>query len=132
MVERKCFVCGVEMQEKTTSIKAGWGKYILTIEGVKAYVCPKCGEEVFTTKEAQMIEELSKNLSGVESSMKPDLLNVSETADLLRISPQSVYNMIKDGRLKAIKAGREWRFMRKDIKSMLSGRDLSIAARELM
>jgi hypothetical protein len=40
--------------------------------------------------------------------------------------------MIKDGRLKAIKAGREWRFIRNDIKSILSGGDLSAAARKFM
>jgi excisionase family DNA binding protein len=51
-------------------------------------------------------------------------------ADLLRVSNQTVYNMIKDGRLHALKIGREWRFMRKDIESVLSfSNDFQAAAR---
>ena len=55
-------------------------------------------------------------------------LNVTETADLLRVSTQTVYNMIKSGRLPAVKFGREWRFLRKNIES-INNPDLAIAAR---
>lgn len=43
------------------------------------------------------------------------MLNLEETAGFLRVSNQTVYNMIKDGRLKAHKVGREWRFVKGDI-----------------
>ena len=33
----------------------------------------------------------------------------------MEISNQTVYNMIRDGRIKAYKVGREWRFLRADI-----------------
>jgi excisionase family DNA binding protein/YgiT-type zinc finger domain-containing protein len=119
MDNKKCYICGTDMIETTTSIKAGWGKYKLTIDGVKAFKCPKCGEEIFTNEEANMIQELGKDLYHIDANERPNLLNVSETADLLRISNQSVYNMLKDGRLKAVKTGREWRFKRSDIESVL-------------
>jgi len=37
---------------------------------------------------------------------RPDYLNVEETADLLRVSTQTVYNMIKSGRLNVISISR--------------------------
>ena len=44
-----------------------------------------------------------------------DILTLKETAEYLRVSGQTVYNMIKDRRIKAYKVGREWRFFRSDI-----------------
>lgn len=62
-----------------------------------------------------------------------DILNLNETADYLRVSKQTVYNMIKDGRIKAYKVGREWKFLRSDIMAYLestsSDRILSMAAK---
>lgn len=120
MPQRKCYLCGTDMEERTISTTAGWGKYKLTIEGINAYVCPKCGETVYSAQEMHMIQELSKSLANLQEKKRPDLLNVTEIADLLRVSTQTIYNMIKDGRLNAIKIGREWRFMRKDIQSILT------------
>jgi YgiT-type zinc finger domain-containing protein len=48
------------MEERTISTVAGWGKYRLTIDGVKAYVCPNCGEIVFSAEEVHMLQELGK------------------------------------------------------------------------
>lgn len=120
MLNRKCFICGHEMNEVITSINTGWGNYKLTIDGVRAYECPKCGEKQYDIQEMQMIQELSKSLSQINTSKQPDLLNLKEVADLLRVSNQTIYNMIKDGRLNPVKMGREWRFMRKDIESIIS------------
>ncbi|MGI6703818.1 MAG: helix-turn-helix domain-containing protein [Clostridia bacterium] len=126
VINRKCFVCGVDMIERETSINAGWGKYKVTIEGVKSHECPRCGEKIFSSEEVNMIENLGKSLAALQDANKPDLLNVSETADLLRVSNQTVYNMIKDGRLRATKIGREWRFLRQDIESVMSKNDFYV------
>ena len=48
-----------------------------------------------------------------------DILNLEETAEYLRVSNQTVYNMIRDGRIKAYKIGREWKFLRADIMAYL-------------
>ncbi|MDI6604074.1 MAG: helix-turn-helix domain-containing protein [Thermoanaerobacteraceae bacterium] len=129
MIKRKCYFCGADMEERTISTTAGWEKYKLTIDGVKAYVCPNCGEMVFSAEEVHMLQELGKSLSNLNENDRPDILNVSEVADLLRVSNQTVYNMIKDGRLKASKVGREWKFMRKDVESVLNPDTAKIAAR---
>jgi len=118
------------MEKKTTSINTGWGDYKLIVEGIGAYVCPKCGEVILEDKDSIMLQRLSKSLSEVPEEQKPDILNLTEVADLLRVTNQTVYNMIRDGRLKAYKVGREWRFLRKDIESFISdGDSFDIAAR---
>ncbi len=130
MMKWKCYICNSDMEEETISTTAGWGKYTLTIDGVKAHVCPECNETIYSSEEVHMLQELGKSLSDLSDEKRPDMLNVSEVADLLRISNQSVYNMIKDGRLRALKIGREWRFSRKDIESILNDTgDFQVAAR---
>ena len=66
-------------------------------------------------------------------SERPETINVGDVADLLSVSNQTVYNMLKDGRLKATKIGREWRFSRQQIEEMLGTREetapFSLAAR---
>ncbi len=124
----KCYICDHDMEEKITSINTGWGEYKLTVNGVSAYVCPKCGEMVLDSKDASMLQKLSRSLEDVEVESKPDVLNLTEVADLLRVSNQTIYNMIKDERIKAVKFGREWRFNRKDIDAYING-SYDIAAR---
>ncbi|WP_279145819.1 MULTISPECIES: helix-turn-helix domain-containing protein [Clostridium] len=119
-MSKKCYFCNTEMEKKIISVNAGWGTYKLTIDGVNAYVCPKCGEFTIEGKDAIMLQKLSKSLANAEEEQKPDILNLTEVADLLRVSNQTIYNMIRDGRLKAHKFGREWRFLRNDIESLMS------------
>lgn len=116
----ECFFCGKDMEVKTTSLETGWGKYELVIKGVKAFVCSTCGNIVYSPDEIKMIQDISQGLSETNSDrLKPDVLNVEEVADLLRVSTQTVYNMLKDGRISATKVGREWRFSRRKIQDIL-------------
>ena len=124
-------MCGNEMREVVTSINAGWGDYKLTLDGVRAYECTQCGEKIYDKDEVHMIQELSRNLSVLSKEKRPDILNLKEVAEILRVSNQTIYNMIRDGRLKAVKLGREWRFLRKDIESLLDGKETLAAARDL-
>lgn len=129
-MSKKCYICNSEMEKKTTSINTGWGNYKLTVDGINAYVCPKCGEVTIEGKDAIMLQKLSKSLADTQEEQKPDILNLTEVADLLRVSNQTIYNMIRDGRLKAYKFGREWRFFRKDIEAFIFGeKAYDIAAR---
>jgi len=122
-----CYNCHGEMKETKTKINAGWGDYSLTIEGVKGYVCETCGAKMFAPEEIEMVEKLSQALA--ETKEKPSYLNVEETAELLRVSTQTIYNMIKSNKIKAVKFGREWRFLRKNIESMINP-DYALAARD--
>ena len=111
---RACFACGGKMNLSTSSATFTFQGKEIELKGIETYICPICGEEVYTSQEAQMIENVMVALSKIDVP-KIDVLNLEETARYLRVSNQTVYNMIRDGRIKAYKVGREWRFLRTDI-----------------
>lgn len=111
---RTCFACGGTMKLSTSSATFIFQGKEVELKGIETYICPTCGEEVYTSQEAQMIENVMVALSKIDIP-KIDVLNLEETARYLRVSNQTVYNMIRDGRIKAYKVGREWRFLRADI-----------------
>lgn len=122
------------MDEKIISYDSKWGNYTLTIHGIKAYECKECERLVFEPEEARMMQNITagfSKLSEMQGSETPDFVDVKEVSDLLKISNQTVYNMIKDGRLPAKKVGREWRFSRREVLASLSKPEdtISIAAR---
>lgn len=51
--------------------------------------------------------------------MKPEILTVQETAQLLKTSRQQVRKMIQNGELPAVKVGREWRIQLEILKAVL-------------
>lgn len=113
MAERACYNCGHIMQETPSDITAGWGEYEFKIKGIKVLKCTECGETAYRPEDVKMMQELGKAFSNYPD--KPEYLNLEETAHILRVSNQTVYNMIKDGRIKAYKIGREWRFLASDL-----------------
>lgn len=125
-----CIYCGKEMQEVKTSLATKCGDYEITINGLKALKCEQCQHQVFDSESVDMIQNLAAGFAESKGKEKPDLLNVEDVAEQLMVSKQTVYNMLKDGRLQAQKVGREWRFHDDDIKRMLQTQtDLSVAAR---
>ncbi len=112
--EKTCFMCGNQMKLSITSKTLRFQGKEIEIKGISAYLCPHCGEIVYTSQEVKMIENIINALSKIEVP-KIDVLNLEETAQYLRVSNQTVYNMIRDGRIKAYKVGREWRFLMADI-----------------
>ena len=125
-----CVECGEQMTLKTISRTFNIRGKEIEIRGIEAYVCDKCGEIVYTSAEAKMIERV---IGAVNESPQEEIstLNLTETAEYLRVSNQTVYYMIKDGRIKAYKVGREWRFLRSDILAYMnvSASDSLLAAK---
>lgn len=125
-----CDHCHGKMLPQTMSRTFQFDGKEIEIKGIHGYRCENCGNEVYEAKEIRMIDKIIRAMSD-----KPavDILNLNETADYLRVSNQTVYNMIKDGRIKAYKVGREWKFLRSDIMAYLestsSDRILSMAAK---
>lgn len=115
----KCVLCDNEMDIVKTSFQSKWGEYEITVDGVKAHHCKQCDRFVFEPEVARMIQNITAGFSELRPAERPELINVDDVADLLSVSNQTVYNMIKDGRLKAVKVGREWRFLRLQIEKML-------------
>jgi excisionase family DNA binding protein len=126
----KCIKCKGEMKKTITTFNSIWGDYTVAISGIKGYICDKCDELVLNLEEARLIQNITAGLADSKSSEKPDLLNVQEVADILRVSNQTVYNMLRDGRLAAHKIGKEWRFAKDEVYEAIRGKgSLSVAAR---
>lgn len=54
--------------------------------------------------------------------MHTNLLSAAEVQDLLDVDRSTVYRMAGDGRLPAVKVGRQWRFPAAEIEELLGGR----------
>jgi excisionase family DNA binding protein len=44
-----------------------------------------------------------------------DILNIKEVADFLRIPVSTIYKLAQDGKVPAVKVGKHWRFLKKDL-----------------
>ena len=56
--------------------------------------------------------------------VKPEelgLWTLAEFAGMLRVSQQSIYNWLKQGRLTGVKLGGRWRFRDEDLRRFLNG-----------
>jgi excisionase family DNA binding protein len=51
----------------------------------------------------------------------PQLLNVPETADYLRLCEMTVYRMLERGELPGVKVAGRWRVRRVDLDALLAG-----------
>jgi excisionase family DNA binding protein len=58
--------------------------------------------------------------------MFENLMTVKEVAALLRVSPQTLYKMLEQGSIPAVKVGSQWRFDRDEIREWIrNGRSRS-------
>jgi excisionase family DNA binding protein len=44
-----------------------------------------------------------------------DILNIKEVSDYLKIPVSTVYKLAQDGKVPAVKVGKHWRFLRRDL-----------------
>ncbi len=50
-----------------------------------------------------------------------DLLTTKQLQELLHVDRVTIYRMLKDGRLKGVKIGKQWRFHRQGVEALISG-----------
>jgi len=62
-------------------------------------------------------DEMPKEVLGVE------LYSTTEVAKALDVTERSVYQYIKDGRLKGVKYGRSWHISEANLRAFLEGKD---------
>jgi len=86
---------------------------------VKCYVCGNCGEQAYDPEDVGLMQNVMRGLELEEAP--PQIMNVQEVADLLRVSSQTVYVLARSGRLPTAKVGREWRFVRDQLLAALQG-----------
>lgn len=76
--------------------------------------CPDCGKKMDnSTIEQRILQSAQKN--------QERFYDVDEVVKILNVSRQTVYNMLKDGRLKSVKIGREHRISQSEINRLLKG-----------
>lgn len=51
--------------------------------------------------------------------LRDDLLEVQDIANMYHVTRRTVYDWIKDGKIKGKKAGRKWLFERSDVLDLL-------------
>ena len=51
---------------------------------------------------------------------KMKVYTLEELVDVLKVSRRTIYNYLKDGRLKAVKMGKYWRVTEKQLEEFLS------------
>ena len=96
----ECLLCGGAVKQITTSVKTNWGgKHPLTISGIPAEQCEACGEITFSLEATRLIQSISRGIADGGAGEKPDFLALPEVAALLKVSHQTIYNMVRDGRL---------------------------------
>jgi len=44
-----------------------------------------------------------------------DILNIKEAANFLRIPVSTIYKLAQEGKIPAVKVGKHWRFLKKDL-----------------
>ena len=51
-----------------------------------------------------------------------DLLTTRQLTDLLQLDRTTIYRMLNDGRLPAVRVGGQWRFSRQAIEALMQGK----------
>ena len=85
----KCYVCGGEMRKAKRDIEANWKGRQLVFRGLEAWVCGNCGEQAYDPEDVRLMQNVMRGLELDEAP--PQIMNVQEVADLLRVSSQTVY-----------------------------------------
>lgn len=115
----RCYICNGKMKKTLKDLDANWKGRHVTFRGLSAWVCQACNEETYEPDDVRLMQGLMKGLVGHPEL--PEIMNVEEVADLLRVSSQTVYNLVKQGKLPATKIGREWRFSRDAVVGIMNG-----------
>ncbi len=109
----KCVYCGGTLEGREIDVARNWKGLKVTFQGIPCDVCCDCGEQYFAPEYAKLMEIVSER--AVAAGEAPEIMNVREVAKYLRVSTQTVYNLLKAGKLPAAKVGREWRFTREAV-----------------
>jgi excisionase family DNA binding protein/YgiT-type zinc finger domain-containing protein len=114
----KCYICGGNMKQTPKDVEGNWKGRTVVFKGLAPWVCENCGEEAYEPADVDLMQSLIRGTGDAEPA--PEIMNIEEVADLLRISTQTVYTLARNGKLPATKIGREWRFSRFKIMDLIN------------
>jgi excisionase family DNA binding protein len=49
-----------------------------------------------------------------------DILNIKEVSNYLKVPVSTIYKLAQDGKVPAIKVGKHWRFLKKDLENLFT------------
>ncbi len=49
-----------------------------------------------------------------------DILNIKEVSNYLKVPVSTIYKLAQDGKVPAIKVGKHWRFLKKDLENLFA------------
>ncbi len=78
-------------------------------------VCPEC-EEKFLKPGLEQARSLSTRTASDQTALtSQEILDIKEVSDYLNIPISTIYKLVQERKLPAVKIGKHWRFQRKDI-----------------
>lgn len=80
----QCYSCGGEMERIKKDIEANWKGRQMIFRGLHAWVCRSCGEQVYEPEDVRLMQNLMRSVEADDDY--PEIMNVQEVADLLRVS----------------------------------------------
>ena len=80
------------MEKIRKDIEANWKGRRVVFRGLEAWVCKTCGEQAYEADDARLMQNLIRATE--LDADQPDVMNVEEVADLLRVSNQTVYSPV--------------------------------------
>ena len=113
----QCYICDGNMSKVQKDVETTWKGKTVVFKGINAYVCDSCGEEAYEPDDVKAMQYFIEG--AIKKNEYPEIMNVEEVADFFRVSNQTIYNMLRAGKLPAVKVGREWRFPRDKIKALV-------------
>ena len=57
----------------------------------------------------------------------PTFLTTEEVLECLKVTPRTVYRLIRSGELPAVRVGRQWRFKKTDLEVWLQGHSANLS-----
>jgi excisionase family DNA binding protein/YgiT-type zinc finger domain-containing protein len=114
----KCYICGGNMKQTPKDVEGNWKGKTVIFKGLTPWICENCGEEAYEPADVDVMQSLIRATSEMEPAL--EIMNIEEVADLLRVSAQTVYTLVRSGKLPATKIGREWRFSRTKIMGLIN------------
>ena len=91
----KCYICSGNMKQTSKQVEGNWKGRTVIFKGLAPWVCEKCGEEAYEPADVDVTQSLIQGTS--EAKPAPEIMNIEEVADLLRVSTQTVYTLARTG-----------------------------------
>ena len=104
-----CPNCKSLLTEKETSIEATTNGMEVSMKGIPLYYCEACQSFHLYATDIQPAISLLRPNQPLPVNTANYLYTLEEVANMLRVTKQTVYNMLWKGRIKGQKSGREWR-----------------------